>query len=108
MPIYEYRCRDCGHQLEDIQKITDDPLVHCPNCGKDSLQKLISSTQFQLKGTGWYATDFKNSQKPTKSESDKPEKSDKSEKSDKESPSDSGTKSESGGNTTGGSDTSDK
>jgi len=61
MPIYEYRCQSCGHELEAIQKISDNPLTDCPKCGKNSLEKVISSTQFQLKGTGWYVTDFKNS-----------------------------------------------
>lgn len=60
MPIYEYSCQSCSHFFEVIQKISDSPLMDCPNCGKTSLEKVISSTQFQLKGTGWYATDFKN------------------------------------------------
>jgi putative FmdB family regulatory protein len=60
MPIYEYQCRKCGHQLEVLQRITDNPMTECPSCGKAELQKLISESSFQLKGTGWYATDFKN------------------------------------------------
>jgi putative FmdB family regulatory protein len=63
MPIYEYRCASCGSDLEVIQKISDSPLTECPKCGKNSLEKVISATQFQLKGTGWYATDFKESGK---------------------------------------------
>ncbi len=63
MPIYEYRCKNCSHDLEMLQKISDSPLTDCPNCGKNTLEKVISSTQFQLKGTGWYVTDFKDSGK---------------------------------------------
>ena len=67
MPIYEYKCQACGHELEVIQKISDSPLIECPNCGKSTLDKVISATQFQLKGSGWYATDFKKSS-PAKKE----------------------------------------
>ena len=63
MPIYEYRCDDCGHQFDAIQKMSDDPLVNCPSCGKDALKKLLSAPSFQLKGTGWYETDFKTGDK---------------------------------------------
>src|ERR1700733_11326225 len=61
MPIYEYRCTDCGHRLEALQRLADKPLLVCPACGKESLTKLISAVGFQLKGSGWYATDFKHS-----------------------------------------------
>ena len=61
MPIYEYRCTACGHKLEALQKFTEAPLSDCPVCGKKSLSKLVSLAGFQLKGSGWYATDFKNS-----------------------------------------------
>jgi putative FmdB family regulatory protein len=61
MPIYEYRCSACGHELEALQKISDSPLVNCPSCRADALTKLVSAAGFQLKGTGWYATDFRNS-----------------------------------------------
>ncbi len=64
MPIYEYQCATCGHQLEAMQKISEESLKKCPECGKDTLQKLISAAGFQLKGTGWYATDFRNKGKP--------------------------------------------
>lgn len=64
MPIYEYRCADCAHQLEALQKFSDDPLVECPKCHKMSLSKLISNTSFQLKGTGWYVTDIRDKGKP--------------------------------------------
>jgi len=61
MPIYEYRCVACGHKLEALQKFTEAPLSDCPVCGKEALAKLVSLAGFQLKGSGWYATDFKNS-----------------------------------------------
>jgi len=61
MPIYEYRCTLCGHELEALQKFSDAPLVACPACTKDALVKLVSAAGFQLKGSGWYATDFKGS-----------------------------------------------
>lgn len=64
MPIYEYECKQCGHQLEAFQKMSEAPLTMCPVCEKPALSKLISSTSFQLKGTGWYATDFRNKGKP--------------------------------------------
>lgn len=64
MPIYEYQCSACGHALEALQKISEAPLKQCPACQKDALQKLISAAGFQLKGTGWYATDFRNKGKP--------------------------------------------
>jgi putative FmdB family regulatory protein len=60
MPIYEYRCGDCGHQQEFLRKVSDPPPRDCPRCGKPSLAKLLSAAGFQLKGSGWYATDFKN------------------------------------------------
>jgi putative FmdB family regulatory protein len=59
MPIYEYRCGSCGHELEALQKLSDAPLVACPSCGKDALAKQLSAAGFHLKGSGWYATDFK-------------------------------------------------
>ena len=59
MPIYEYQCQDCGNELEKIQKMSDAPLLDCPQCKKPSLIKKISAAGFRLKGTGWYETDFK-------------------------------------------------
>jgi putative FmdB family regulatory protein len=59
MPIYEYRCTACQHKLEALQKFSDAPLVTCPQCAKDTLTKLLSAAGFQLKGSGWYQTDFK-------------------------------------------------
>jgi len=78
MPIYEYRCQDCGKDLEVMQKITENPLESCPSCG-GMLQRLISNTSFVLKGTGWYATDYarkgasasSSSQGPSESKSEK-------------------------------------
>lgn len=61
MPIYEYRCEACGHQEEFLQKVSEPPLSVCTKCGKASFQKLLSAAGFQLKGGGWYATDFKGS-----------------------------------------------
>ncbi len=63
MPFYEYRCEDCGHKLEALQKLSDAPLTDCPACGKSSLKKLISAAGFRLKGGGWYETDFKGGKK---------------------------------------------
>ena len=63
MPIYEYRCAACGHQDEHLQKVSEAPLTKCPACGKNKYQKQLSAAGFQLKGTGWYATDFKGSAK---------------------------------------------
>jgi putative FmdB family regulatory protein len=60
MPIYEYRCEACGHQEEFLQRVTEPPLTECPVCRKPTFQKLLSAAGFQLKGSGWYATDFKN------------------------------------------------
>jgi putative FmdB family regulatory protein len=61
MPIYEYRCSACGFEKDALQKMSDPPLVVCPNCGQSTLVKLVSAAGFQLKGSGWYATDFKSS-----------------------------------------------
>lgn len=59
MPIYEYRCQDCGHEMEKLQRMNDTPLVDCPACAQPALKKLISAAAFRLKGSGWYETDFK-------------------------------------------------
>ncbi len=61
MPIYEYRCKKCGFQKEFLQRMSDAPLTNCPECGKPALSKMVTAAGFQLKGTGWYATDFKSS-----------------------------------------------
>lgn len=59
MPIYEYRCEGCGHQEEFLQKVSEPPIEVCPSCGRKKFRKLLSAAGFQLKGSGWYATDFK-------------------------------------------------
>jgi putative FmdB family regulatory protein len=72
MPIYEYRCASCGNEHEALQKITEPLLITCPACHRDTLTKLVSAAGFKLKGSGWYATDFKNGSKPAaKTESKK-------------------------------------
>ena len=77
MPIYEYVCSSCSHELEALQKFSDPALTQCPSCGTDKLTKKISAAGFQLKGSGWYATDFKgNGSKPAakdKAEGTKPD-----------------------------------
>ncbi len=60
MPIYEYECTNCKFIFEKIQKISEPPITNCPQCAEDSVKKLISATQFRLKGSGWYETDFKS------------------------------------------------
>jgi putative FmdB family regulatory protein len=70
MPIYEYRCTECGHQAEHLQKISEPALTVCTACGKPTFTKLLSAAGFQLKGSGWYATDFKGG---TKKAETKPE-----------------------------------
>jgi putative FmdB family regulatory protein len=61
MPIYEYRCSECGFQKEYLQKVSDPKLTECPSCGKSTFSKMLTAAGFQLKGSGWYVTDFKNS-----------------------------------------------
>jgi putative FmdB family regulatory protein len=63
MPIYEYRCKACSHELEVIQKLSEEPLKFCPECGQPELTKLVSAAGFRLKGGGWYETDFKSGDK---------------------------------------------
>jgi len=59
MPIYGYICKSCEHTLDALQKISDDPLVYCPDCGEPQLKRQLSAPRFRLKGKGWYETDFK-------------------------------------------------
>ncbi len=59
MPIYGYVCRNCEHTLDVLQKISDDPIVDCPECGEPQLKRQLSAPRFRLKGSGWYETDFK-------------------------------------------------
>ena len=80
MPIYEYVCQKCGHHLEVMQKMSDKPLTRCKEC-KGKLEKIFSQTSFQLKGSGWYVSDYGKSGKTEKA--DKPDKADKSDKVEK-------------------------
>lgn len=79
MPIYEYKCQKCSHQMEALQKISAEPLIDCPKCTEPELKKMISAARFRLKGKGWYETDFKSSgQKNLASDSsDAPKKAQK-------------------------------
>jgi putative FmdB family regulatory protein len=71
MPIYEYRCQACGHQEEFLQRVSEPLITVCPVCHKPTFQKLLSAAGFQLKGSGWYATDFKSkSSKPAEKKAD--------------------------------------
>jgi putative FmdB family regulatory protein len=74
VPIYEYACKNCEHTLDALQKIADEPLVDCPECGEPSLKRLLSAPRFRLKGGGWYETDFKkdNQRNVHKGDSDAP------------------------------------
>jgi len=74
MPIYEYRCASCGYQKEYLQRMSDAPPTNCPECGKGTLNKMVTAAGFQLKGSGWYATDFKHGSAPKKGQ-DKPAES---------------------------------
>ena len=94
MPIYEYKCDACGHVLDALQKVNDEPLKFCPSCSEESLRKLISAPSFRLKGSGWYETDFKKDNKrnladggavDSKKSDAKDGKSDKSDKGTKDS-----------------------
>lgn len=69
MPIYEYHCKSCGHDFELMQKMSDHPETHCSACGQETAVRWVSAAGFQLKGTGWYVTDFKDKPKATASES---------------------------------------
>ena len=78
MPIYEYACVSCEHQFETIQRISEDPLSDCPECGKPDLKKLVSVAAFRLKGAGWYETDFKSGEKKNIAGEEKKDGSNKS------------------------------
>ncbi len=73
MPIYEYQCTQCGHELELIQKISDAVITQCPACSEQTLRKCVSAPSFRLGGSGWYETDFKSGKKKNISRADKPE-----------------------------------
>ena len=70
MPIYEYRCDNCGHEFDTLQKVSDEALTDCPECGKSTLVKKVSAAGFRLKGGGWYETDFKSGKKKNVAGSD--------------------------------------
>ncbi len=71
MPIYAYKCASCGHAKDVLQKLSDAPLTACPACGADTFAKQITAAGFQLKGSGWYATDFRGGGNGTSSSGDK-------------------------------------
>ena len=71
MPIYEYRCASCGFQNEYLQRVSDPLLTDCPECGKPTFNKMLTAAGFHLKGSGWYATDFKNKGSQPKADKDK-------------------------------------
>jgi len=74
MPIYEYRCSACGFKKEYLQKLSDAPISDCERCGQPTMAKLVTAAGFQLKGSGWYATDFKNNgSRPKAKEAAKPD-----------------------------------
>lgn len=76
MPIYEYQCSSCGHTLEELQSMSEPPLVKCPDCGKDTLQRLIGGgAGLIFKGSGFYLTDYKKSSESEKSKTDTEKKS---------------------------------
>ena len=72
MPIYAYKCTACGHEADEMQKISDAPLTTCPACGQSAYAKQLSAAGFALKGTGWYATDFKGGSKPAEAKPEAP------------------------------------
>ena len=71
MPIYEYQCEACDHKMEKLQKMSDEPLRDCPECGAPKLKKLVSAAAFRLKGGGWYETDFETGKKKNVSGAEK-------------------------------------
>ncbi len=77
MPIYAYRCSACGHAKDVLQKLADAPLSVCPSCGAETFSKQVTAAGFQLKGSGWYATDFKGSGAAPAPEAGKAESADK-------------------------------
>ena len=83
MPIYEYRCLECGFQDEFLQKVSEPPKTVCPSCGKETFKKLLSAAGFQLKGSGWYVTDFRDNGKKAKPSAGKEESKESKAGSDK-------------------------
>ncbi len=76
MPIYEYRCDSCGHELEALQKLSEEPLKDCPDCDAAALRRLVSASSFRLKGDGWYETDFKSDKEKRRNLVDRAESKD--------------------------------
>ena len=72
MPIYAYKCADCGFEQDVMQKVSDAPLTACPQCGKPAFAKQLTAAGIQLKGSGWYATDFKNKKPEAKPDNPPP------------------------------------
>jgi len=70
MPIYAYRCEACGHEEDHLQKVSEAPLTKCPACGKKKYRKQLTAAGFQLKGSGWYASDFKGGKKPAEAKTE--------------------------------------
>lgn len=83
MPIYGYICKSCEHALDALQKISDDPLVYCPDCGEPQLKRQLSAPRFRLKGKGWYETDFKKDNQRNLHGEKEPAKKDVAKKDDK-------------------------
>ena len=73
MPIYAYKCAECGHQMDVIRKVSDPPLSDCPHCGKPALVKQVTAAGFHLKGAGWYVTDFRDQGSVKKKDTAKPD-----------------------------------
>ena len=76
MPIYAYKCSSCGHSQDVLQKLSDVPLTDCPACGQASYSKQVTAPQFQLKGSGWYVTDFRGGNSATKDDKSESAKAD--------------------------------
>lgn len=76
MPIYAYKCSACGHSFDALQKISDSPLTQCPSCSAEALAKQLTAPGFQLKGSGWYATDFKGGSAASPAPSEAPKAAD--------------------------------
>lgn len=72
MPIYAYKCTACGHTADEMQKVSDAPLTTCPACGQPAYAKQLTAAGFALKGSGWYATDFKGGSKPAEAKPEAP------------------------------------
>ena len=83
MPIYGYVCKNCEHMLDALQKISDDPLVDCPECGEPQLRRQLSAPRFRLKGSGCYETDFKKDKQRNRHGEKEPAKKDEAKKDDK-------------------------